>query len=502
MGEPGPQPSVLLAVSALLGAPVEVDTLLARLVELIREALEADRATLFLIDRERGELYSRAAHLPEIDEIRLALGQGIAGHVAQTGQTVVVPSAQTDHRFAGEVDQSTGYRTTSLLAVPVFGRDRTAGVDGRSVVGVLEVLNKRSAAQFDDRDLGALVGLATQVGEALAITHLDDSGERPARYNRIVGASPAISAVYEIMASAAQTDATVLVLGESGTGKEMVARALHANGARAAGPFIKVDCTAIPETLFEAELFGHEKGAFTGAERLVKGKCELAAGGTLFLDEIGDMPLPLQAKLLRFVQDREFERIGGREVHKADVRIIAATHCDLERAVERGQFRRDLYYRIKVVGIALPPLRQRGPDDVAQLARHFLRLFSRRHGCPARAFSPEAIAALTQHTWPGNIRELEHCIESAVVLCREPIIDMGHLPMPSRQAAEDAALPQLGERSQKGHDSLQGRTLAEVERGHIARTLEHEQGNRTRAAQVLGIGRNTLARKIKHYDLD
>jgi Nif-specific regulatory protein len=488
------QPSVLLALSSLLGAAVDVDRLLARLVDLIRQAMDADRATLFLVDRDRDELYSRAAHLPELDEIRLPIGRGIAGHVAKTGDTVVVPSARSDQRFAGEVDSSTGYETRSLLAVPVFARERDGELEGgKRVVGVIEVLNKRSAPTFAESDRALLERLAEQVGEALAMTHLDDSRERPVRYNRIIGASPAMCAVYDVMASAVATDATVLVLGESGTGKEMVARAIHANGARAEGPFVKVDCTAIPETLIEAELFGHEKGAFTGADRMVKGKCELASGGTLFLDEIGDMPMALQAKLLRFVQDRELERIGGRQVIKVDVRVVAATHRDLEEAVRRGAFRKDLFYRIKVVNIALPALRERGGDDIAQLARHFLRVYARRHGRPARSLDPAAMASLRGHTWPGNIRELEHCIESAVVLCRGPVVMPAHLSLPHAAAGE------VEESGEPGPSD--GLTLAEVEKRHILQVLAREGGNRTRAAQALGIGRNTLARKLKQYGL-
>jgi Nif-specific regulatory protein len=489
------QPSVLLALSSLLGSAVHVDLLLARIVDLVSRAMDADRATLFLVDRARAELYSKAAHLPELDEIRLPIGCGIAGYVAETARPVTVPSAREDARFFEAIDETTGYRTASLLAVPVFERERAGAEEGRArpVVGVIEALNKRSAPAFDDADLVLLEALAEQIGEALALVHLDDSDDRPACYNRIVGASPAMASVYEVMASAAATDATVLILGESGTGKELVARAIHANGARAAGPFVKVDCTAIPETLIEAELFGHEKGAFTGADRLVVGKCELASGGTLFLDEIGDMPLPLQAKLLRFVQDRELERIGGRQVIQADVRVVAATHRDLEEAVRRGSFRKDLYYRIKVVNVGLPALRERGPDDVAQLARHFLRLYARRHRREVRAIDPGAMAMLRAHSWPGNIRELEHCIESAVVLCRGPTVLPAHLALPQGEmGAVEAAGEPVGV----------GLTLAEVERRHILRTLEVAEGNRTRAAALLGIGRNTLARKLRQYGLE
>jgi Nif-specific regulatory protein len=488
---------VLLALSSILGTAVDVDSLLTRIVDLVSRAMDADRATLFLVDRSRHELYSKAAHLPELDEIRLPIGRGIAGYVAESAQPVMVPSARQDARFHEAVDETTGYQTASLLAVPVFearrGESSVNGKGARRVVGVIEALNKQSAPAFDEPDRGLLEALADEIGEALAMAHLDDSDDRPVRYNGIVGASPGMLGVYEVMASAAATDATVLVLGESGTGKEVVARAIHANGERAQGPFVKVDCTAIPETLIEAELFGHERGAFTGADRMVKGKCELAAGGTLFLDEIGDMPLPLQAKLLRFVQDRELERIGGRQVIKTDVRVVAATHRDLDDAVRRGAFRKDLFYRIKVVTIALPALRERGGDDIAQLARHFLRLYARRHRRPVRSIDDAAMALLRAYPWPGNIRELEHCIESAVVLCRGPALLPAHLSLPRAEepapAAAEAPAPA---------DSA-GLPLAEVEKRHILSTLESLRGNRTRAAGVLGIGRNTLARKLKQY---
>jgi Nif-specific regulatory protein len=488
---------VLLAVGSLLQSEIDVDVLMTRIVDLIASAMDADRATLFLVDRERSEIYSKVAHLPEIDEIRLPVGQGIAGHVAATGRPISSLDAHADRRFFVEVDAATGYTTRSLLAVPIFAHGQDDEADGpRAVVGVLEALNKRADDHFSNADLQLLEALGEQVSEALALTHLDDSRVRPVKYNKIVGASPSMHTIYQAMSSAAATDATVLILGESGTGKERVARAIHVNGRRADAPFVKVDCAAIPEGLIEAELFGHERGAFTGADRLVYGKCELASGGTLFLDEIGEMPLALQAKLLRFVQDRELERVGGREVIKADVRVVAATNRDLEEAVRRGAFRTDLFYRIKVVEMRMPPLRERGPGDIVLLARHFLSVYSRKHARPARSFDSAAIAMLTGYAWPGNIRELEHCIESAVVFCRNRVVMPSHLSLPHDpgEAAEwDEAIAQ---------DSVpSGLTLDDVERRYILRTLAECDGNRTRTADALGIGRNTLVRKLKRYGI-
>ncbi len=490
------KPSVLLAVRSLLQSEIDVEVLLAHIVERISDALSADRATLFLVDLVRSELYSKAAQLPELAEIRLAIGQGLAGHVAATGRAISIRNAQRDQRAFLEVDATTGYTTTSVLAVPIFAHETNSESGrGRHVVGVLQVLNKRGGA-FDDSDQALLEALAMEVGEALAVTHLDDSRERPLRFNKIIGASPAMRAIYEVVDSAASTDATVLILGESGTGKERVARAIHVNSGRTEGPFVRLDCTAIPEGLIEAELFGHEKGAFTGAQRRVLGKCELAHGGSLFLDELGELPLALQAKLLRFIQERELERVGGREVIKTDVRVIAATNRDLSQMVHEGQFRRDLYYRIKVVTVELPPLRERGGGDLELLARHFLAHYARRHRRPARAFSREAMTLLASHRWPGNIRELEHCVESAVVFCHGPVIQPAHLSVPQ----EAVAVAEWDEMSP--HESVpSGLTLADVEKRYILRTLAEHGDNRTRTAEVLGIGRNTLARKLRGYGI-
>ncbi|MHC4816358.1 MAG: sigma-54 interaction domain-containing protein, partial [Planctomycetota bacterium] len=270
-------------------------------------------------------------------------------------------------------------------------------------------------------------------------------------------------------------------------GKTLVARAIHDKSERRHGPLVQVDCTALPAGLIESELFGHERGAFTGAERRVPGKFEIAADGTLFLDEIGDLPLPLQGKLLRFLQEREFERLGGRETLRADVRVISATNTDLEQQIAAGRLRRDLYYRIRVVELVVPPLRERGAADIRRLAMHFLDRFRRRHRRGVRRLSEAALRRLEQHDWPGNVRELEHCIESAVVLCRGETIDLPHLSLPA-PIAEEAG---------EGRGYPPTTPMAEVELDHIHRVLAHCNGNRTEAARLLGIGRNTLLRKLK-----
>jgi Nif-specific regulatory protein len=496
-----PQPSdvsqVLLSVGGLVGREVDLDAFLQTLVDRIAVTMQADRGTLWLLDPSRGELFSRAAHLPEVAQIRVKLGQGVAGHVAKVGETVSMPEPRGERLFFADIDRLTGYRTTSLLAVPL--RDSEG-----AIYGVLQVLNRRGGGRFSEEDSERLNAIASQVGTALQSTSLyqelkraKDQPQAPVGYffNRIIGESPQLKSIYRLVQKAAPTDATVLLRGESGCGKEMFARAIQVNGPRRDKAFIKVDCAALPATLIENELFGHEKGAFTGADQRVPGKFEAADGGTVFIDEIGELPLPVQGKLLRVLQDREFERVGGTQTVKVDVRIVAATNRDLAKMVAEGKFREDLYYRIKVVEMVLPPLRERGGEDIERLARHFVATAAKRHRLKPPHLNAAALARLRAYRWPGNVRELENCIESAVVLCEGEILEE-HLPLPTADRA--ALAPSTATAAPPaGGPGLQ--TLAEVERHHILRVLESVKGNRTAAAKVLEIGRNTLARKLKEY---
>jgi Nif-specific regulatory protein len=304
-------------------------------------------------------------------------------------------------------------------------------------------------------------------------------------------------ALYQRILAVASTEATVLLRGETGTGKTLFAQAIHASSQRHAGSLVHVECTALPASLIESALFGHERGAFTGAERLVPGRFEQADGGTLFLDEIGDLLPSLQGKLLRFLQSREFERLGGTTTRRVDVRVIAATNADLEERLADGRFRRDLYYRLRVVELTIPPLRDRGPRDVERLAYHFLDRFSRRHRRAVWDFHPEALARLRRYDWPGNVRELEYCVESAVVLADSETerIEPGHLSLPGGAGALEGS-------PSGGGGYSPGTPMSEVERDHIARTLAHCAGNRTQASKLLGIHRNTLIRKIRELGLE
>ncbi|MCS7013907.1 MAG: sigma-54 dependent transcriptional regulator [Chloroherpetonaceae bacterium] len=301
----------------------------------------------------------------------------------------------------------------------------------------------------------------------------------------IIGFSPVFREVLDTVEKVAPSRATVLLLGESGTGKEVIARAIHEMSGRRDKPFVKVNCGALPDSLLESELFGYEKGAFTNAIKQKKGRFELAHGGTIFLDEIADMPTPLQVKLLRVLQDGEFERLGGEETIKVDVRIIAATNKDIEKEIEQGRFREDLYYRLNVIKIKLPPLRQR-QDDIIPLAQHFLEKYALLNAKSIKGISPEAMRLLEGHHWRGNVRELENVIERATVLCSGDMIQKEHLP--------DYI---TGQEHSKVVSFRIGTTLEEIEEVMIARTLEATGGSKEETARLLGIGVATLYRKLK-----
>ncbi|WP_293910688.1 sigma-54-dependent transcriptional regulator [Sphaerochaeta sp. UBA5836] len=310
------------------------------------------------------------------------------------------------------------------------------------------------------------------------------------RYDRIIGKSQKMVELMDTVSQVAPTKASVLITGESGVGKELVADAIHELSNRSKGPFIKVHCAALTASLLESELFGHEKGSFTGAVKEKKGRFELADGGTIFLDEIGEIDAQTQVKLLRVLQERQFERVGGEKPISVDVRIVCATNRDLPKEIEKGNFREDLYYRLNVVHLDVPPLRER-KDDIPLLMTSFLQQFNQENGRSIEAFSNQARRALLAYDWPGNIRELRNCIESAVVLARTTVIEVEDLPS------------HIGKAQNTGSVSLEvGITLAEAEKQLIISTLAMCAGNKTKAAEILGIGRKTLHRKLQEYHID
>jgi two-component system nitrogen regulation response regulator GlnG len=343
--------------------------------------------------------------------------------------------------------------------------------------------------------------------EAVGGRHFDFGG--------VVGLCPAMQQIFKLVGKMAASDLTVLIKGESGTGKELLAKAIHYNSRRLARPFVAVNCAAIPRDLLESELFGHEKGAFTGASALRRGKFELAEGGTLFLDEIGDMDLGLQAKILRVLQERQFERVGGERQLSADVRVIAATNQDLETAVAQKAFREDLYYRLNVVAINLPPLRERS-EDIPLLVNHFLHLFAEEQGQEPKTVSPEALEWMLAYSWPGNVRELENAVKRACVLSATSLILPEHLPAPVARAAEVGAAgggssfermlhqgigADLQRLKQEKDGQIYSHFLAALERPLLLHVLERTGGNQLRAAELLGINRNTLRKKLRELGI-
>jgi Nif-specific regulatory protein len=424
---------------------------------------------------------------------------GVAGRVAESGRPIVVPVVRHEPMALSELSELADFSRASfsLISVPV-------AVSGRPA-GALSTYFRK----FDRSEVGGLLGVlevvASLISQALRTANLqsaqadaaenDGSRERSQRavfeYANMIGSSTTMRQVYEQVGQVARTNATALIRGESGTGKELVAHAIHHNSTRARQPFVKVNCAAVPETLFESELFGHERGAFTGAHARKKGRFELAQGGTLFLDEIGDLSLTTQAKLLRVLQFREFERLGGTETLRPDVRIVTATNKDMERAVSSGAFREDLYYRLNVFTIALPPLRDRRAD-VPALAEYFLTKYAAEHRRKITRVSSAAFDVLGQYGWPGNVRELENVIERAVVVCDGFVIQEHHLPESIRIAAREKPVERL----------TLNEAVARLERHMIEDALRSHRGNSARAARALGTTERIVRYKAGKYGID
>lgn len=395
-------------------------------------------------------------------------------------------------RYLSSRDSLQDLGATSLICAPAIQQER--------VVALIHLYCTDPHKSLGNDDLEFTIAVARHFALVMGQMQRQESLSAENRSLReqlqveteLVGESDAIKAVYEQIGRVAPTNATVLIRGESGAGKELVARAIHSNSLRAEGPFICLNCAAITETLLESELFGHERGAFTGATDKKIGKFEAAHHGTIFLDEIGEMAFGTQAKLLRVLEGHPFERVGGSTPIRVDARVVAATNQPLEQIIREGKFRRDLFYRLQVVEIHVPTLRNR-KTDVPTLAEHFLRRFARETGRKIRGFTPAAMARMEAYDWPGNVRELKNVVERAVALSRGNQLDVADILLTSLEIPGDAA-PALGEH-------FEPITLEEMEKRHILRTLEHTQWNKSQAAVLLEIERSTLDRKIKAYDL-
>jgi DNA-binding NtrC family response regulator len=373
---------------------------------------------------------------------------------------------------------------TPVVLITAFG----------DVTGAMAAIQKGAhdyvSKPFDVAELTTTVGRALERSRLVEENRSRERGRERTRIESIVGRAPAMLEVYKLVARVAATQSTVLVVGESGTGKELVARAIHSNSPRAAQPFVAVNCTALAESLLESELFGHAKGAFTGAVAHKRGLFEEAQGGTLFLDEIGDVGAKMQAQLLRVLQEGEFRRVGGGEPVRVDVRVVAATHRDLDEEIRAGRFREDLYFRLKVVTIRLPPLRER-PSDIPILIDHILAKYAARERRPEAGIAPAALSLLEKYPWPGNVRELENVLERALALCKDDIV------LPSDLPPEVSGRAQTLMAEASGGIVADRPTLAELERRYIELILKETGGNKKRAAEILGIDRRTLYRTLE-----
>ena len=492
----------LVDISQAFTASEELNRSLLRVLEMLERDHDVVKAAFVFRDPDSDELVIEAGIGITADGLRARyrIGEGIMGRVVQSAKPIVVPDVSREPLFLNRAARRRSLQgmATSFVCVPILY--------GRAAIGALGVeVELRQDREFDElaRFLEVVAAMTAQAVKADRFaeserrrlldenTHLRLELKERYELSNLVGNSGPMRQVYEQVAQVAATSTTVVIRGESGTGKELIAHAIHYSSERAKKPFIRVNCAALPASLIESELFGHEKGAFTGAHGRKQGRFELADGGTLFLDEIGDLDVATQVKLLRVLQEREFERVGGTETVKVNVRMIAATNKDLERAIEDRTFREDLYYRLNVFAIFVPALRER-KTDIMLLADFFLSKYAREHKKSIRRISTPAIDMLVSYHWPGNVRELENTVERAVLVCDANVIHGHHLP-PTLQTAEASG-------------TVVAVTLADavakLEKDLIQDALKTARGNCARAARLLGSTERVINYKIRKYGLD
>jgi Nif-specific regulatory protein len=495
--------SLLFEISQRLDKSMDLRDVVGPVLKAMAEHMGMMRGTLLLLHRETGEISIEAAYglsASQQERGRYKLGEGVTGQVVQTGQPAVVPHISEEPLFLNRTGARSALqkKEISFICVPIklgnevigaLSADRlfAEGVDFKEDVRLLSIIASMIAQAVRLRQ-SAMEERRRLVEENLRLQEKLRDRFKPAN---IIGNSKAMRDVYDLMAQVAKSEATVLIRGESGTGKELVANSIHYNSPRAAKPFIKVNLAALPETVIESELFGHEKGAFTGAIAQRKGRFELAHAGTIFLDEIGDLSPATQIKLLRVLQEREFERVGGTATIKVDVRVMAATNRDLEALLNEGRFRQDLYYRLNVFSIHVPPLRER-KTDILLLADFFAEKYSKANHKPIHRICTPAIDMLMSYHWPGNVRELENSIERAVIVSEDGVIHGHHLP-PTLQTAEASGTEPRG--------TLQA-TLDNIEREMIQEALKSSRGNRAKAARQLGISERLMGLRIQKFGID
>lgn len=485
----------LVNASGAINRELDIQEVFKRIAEWASTVLDTEGASVLILDQGKGEMVFRAATgpgAPSLENVRFDAKLGICGQVTRTGRAVIVNDARENRHFFAGIDAITQIRTSALMAAPLIHHEE--------VLGVVEVINPRTRETFNESDLELLEVFANLAAAAAANAREYDRVNRHNRVLReaqksvpIIGRSQPITEAIKLIEKVAVANATVLLHGETGTGKELAARAIHDFSPRSDHPFIAINCAALPESLLESELFGHERGAFTGAAGQKLGRFELANGGTLFLDEIGEISQAIQAKLLRVLQEREFIRVGGTSTINCDVRIVAATNRDLKAEMEANRFRADLYYRLNVFPIQLPPLRER-VEDIPDLVEFFIEEFARPSGHQPPRISDETLALLMRYEWPGNIRELRNIIERCVLLASDGEIRPESLPV-------ELGVAISGSQEKSSNSGSSKSKLADHERALILKALNDFKWNQSAAARALGVSRDHLRYRIKKYDL-
>ncbi len=495
--------SLLYEISEALNEHLDLKKALYKVLEILADSMGMVRGTITIVNPLSNEINIEVAHgisYSAMESVTYKVGEGITGRVIESGKPIVIPKISEEPLFLNRTAarKKKQDRELSFICNPIK--------KGNQVIGAISVdkpLDSGYSLEVAQQFMAVIsTMIARHVGNLetirLELLRLHQENERlqkelknKYKITGIIGSSNKMREVFQMISQVSKSNATVLIRGESGTGKELVANSIHYNSLRAANPFIKVNCAAMPANLIESEFFGHEKGAFTGAIRQKLGKFELAHKGTIFLDEIGSIDLDVQVKLLRVLQEKAFERVGGQKTITSDVRIVAATNKNLEQAVEEGVFRSDLYYRLNVFPIYLPPLNER-KTDILLLADHFLEKYARENNKPIKRFSTPAIDMLMDYHWPGNVRELENCIERAVLLCEEGVIHSYHLPPTLQTGSESDTLPAL---------SLED-AVSSLEREMIIDALKNTKGNTTKAAQLLKTTIRKFNYKAKKYNVD
>jgi Nif-specific regulatory protein len=497
------QVTLFYEISNALNEHLDLKKSMYKVLDILSNSMQMERGTISILNPLRNEINIEVAHSlskSAMERVKYKLGEGIIGRVIETGEAVAIPKISEEPLFLNRTASRRikGMGEVSFICVPVQKGKRVVGAlsvdrafdpdypleEGTKLLSVVATMLARHAINLETIHLEK---------EALREENkrLRDELENKYRINNIIGNSNNMREVFQMISQVSRSNATVLIRGESGTGKELVANSIHYNSTRSKAPFVKVNCAAIPNNLIESELFGHEKGAFTGAIKQKPGRFELAHKGTIFLDEIGSIEPDVQVRLLRVLQEREFERVGGHRTLKVDVRIIAATNKNLEKAVDEESFRGDLYYRLNVFPIYMPPLRER-KTDILLLADFFLERYAEENDREVKRLSTPAIDMLMAYHWPGNVRELENCIERAVLLCEEGAIHSYHLPPTLQTGKESGTLPDL---------SLED-AVAALEKEMIIDALKNTRGNITLAAEILKTTVRKFAYKSKKYGVD